>query len=270
MIVTLNDNEHIYRNFKNLFGVFLKRIYSEEKVFNDIRILNIYINKKVNGKKIEKLIPADVEAFLYSGNLPNLKDNIFKKYVPSESFLCNICVNAFFKVLDVAKERSKDVRIALLDPEGCYFSLLEKLIFYSKDIAVISNNLKVYTEEQRRLMKNYGAAFFLNSSEEHLFNYNLIIAPKEIRRPIFLKKDSAVFTSCESKASISGTVYYKYKFNKFLYLNEILPADISQELFLAALYDIYKIRKLSEFIPNYCFNGYKYLTVKDLIASKKL
>ncbi len=264
MIVILTENKSIKKSFKNLFGILTKKVEVERKLFHDINILNICINKKVKSKYIGKLLPQDVKAFLCCGQLNFIKDNPFKNYVPSETFCSNMCINAFFKLLDLSKNFPERLKIAILDLEGKYFWLLKKLIFYSKNIAVISKNLKIYTKEQDKMIKNYGATFFLSSAVDCLFNYNLVLSPRRIRIPISLRKDSVIFTSNESKVPVSGTVFYKYKFNEFLYLKKILPKGIPQELFLAVLYDIYKIKKISSFVPDYCFNGVNYLGIEKI------
>ena len=265
MIITLTENTNFKRNFKNFFGIFKSKVDVENKTFKNIKIKNVFINKKLTSNYIKKIVGNDVKVVLCSKNLKLLKNNDFKMYEPSKEFLFNVCKNAFFKILDSAKLDPEKLNLAVFDPQGHCVSLLKKLIFYCKNLTVISNNLSVYEKEQNYLLKNYGATFFLSNNLNYLFKEKIIFAPSKIESKLPLKKSSIVFTSEKSELPLSGTVYIKYKFRKIPILENILPKEILREYFLASLYDIYKIKKVKNIAPNLYFDGFRYITLDDLV-----
>ena len=268
MILTLTENSNFKRNFKNFFGIFENKVDIENSTFGKIQIKNISIKKKVSSNYIRKFAGNKVKVVLCQNNLKLLKNNDFKIYKASEKFLINLCANTFFKILDLSKVDPGKLNLAVFDPKGCYVNLLKRFIFYCKSLTVISNNLNVYEKEQDHLLKNYGATFFLSNDLNHLFKEKIIFAPKKIDIKLPLRKDSITFTSGKTAFPLSGTIYSKYKFSDILDFKKILPVSISQEYFLAALCDVYNIKKIKNLVPDFCFNGTKYELIQDVV--KKL
>lgn|GEM_PF-5422121 len=269
MIITLTENTNFKRNFKNFFGIFKSKVDVENKTFKNIKIKNVFINKKVTSSYIKKIVGNDLKVVLCPKNLKLLKNKDFKIYKPSKEFLFNICKNAFFKILDAAKLDPEKLNLAVFDLQGHCVGLLKRLIFYCKNLTVISNNLSVYEKEQNYLLKNYGATFFLSNNLNYLFKEKIIFAPSKIESKLPLKKSSIVFTSEKSNFPLSGTIYKKYKFRKIRSLENIFPKEISREYFLASLYDVYKIKKIKNIEPNLYFDGFKYISWKDLVKKIK-
>ena len=264
LILTLTENADFKRNFKNFFGIFKKKVDVEGKIFKNIQVRNIFVNKKVAGNYLKRFFGNNVKAILCSKKLKLLKKHNLKIYRPCEEFFINLCINVFFKILDLAKIEPGKLNFAIFDPNGCFVNLLRYLIFYSKNITVVSNNLNIYEKEREYLLKNYGATFFLSNDFNYLFKEKIIFAPKKIDCKLPLRKDSIVFTSEKTDFPLSGTIYSKYKFSNILELQKILPVSISQEYFLAALYDVYNIKKIKNFVPDFCFNGTRYELIQDI------
>lgn len=265
MIITLTENTSFKRNFKNFFGIFKSKVDVESKTFKNIKIKNVFINKKVTSNCIKKILRENIKVVLCQENLKLLKNNDFKMYEPSKEFLFNVCKNAFFKMLDSAKLDPEKLNLAVFDPQGHCVSLLKGLIFYCKNLTVVSNNLNAYEKEQKYLLKNYGATFFLSNNINYLFREKIIFAPSKIKSKLPLKKGSFVFTSEKVDIPVSGTIYSKYKFRKIPILENILPKEILREYFLASLYDVYKIKKVKNIAPNLYFDGFRYITLDDLV-----
>lgn len=264
MITTFTKKQNISKNFENLFGLLTPKLSCERKFFRNELVLNYFVNKKLKQKDINKTLRGNTKNVLYPEYLDPLYGKFLSKYVQSKSFLGNLCVNAFLKVLDISNIKPEILDITLLDLSGKYVDLLDKLIFYSKSISVVSNNLKIYSEKQEKLLEKYGASVTVNGSLDWLFKSKILISPDKIKIHLPLRQDCITFTSEANFLPVKGTLYCDFKFPKFRKLKEILPEDISQEYFLAALYDICKKTYIKNLVPYYCFNGCEYISLKNV------
>ena len=91
-----------------------------------------------------------------------------------------------------------------------------------------------------------------------------MLAPKKIDIKLPIKRSSIVFTSEKPTIPFICTVISKYKFPCFNKLSKILPESISQEYFLEAICDLFKIKEIMEFTPYYCYNGHDFITIDKL------
>ena len=268
MIATLTEKKKINKNFKNLFGFLIPKLSYEIKFFKNEPVINYFINKKVKKEHINEILKNHVNNVLCSENVISIFGNHLRRYTQSRQFTTNLCINAFLRILNISNINPENLTLTLLDLNGEYVNLLDRLIFYSKNISVVSNNLEIYSKKQEELLENYGASITLNSNIDWLFKSKILIAPEKIKVSLPLKQDCITFTSESYTLPIKGTIYHKFKLPKFKEIEKILPKDIQQEDFLAALYDICKKAEIKNLVPYYCFNGCEYISLKSI--SKKI
>lgn len=251
MIIALTIREEIKKPwYKRIFVRKKNDIEAVIREYKEMKVLDIQaknIGGKVNFKKISKLIPKGSH-ILYNGDI-----NIPEKYEihVANPTLYKFCLlrNTYRYILKQTKIDPKILNVGLYDPSGNYVNLVKEIIPFVRQINVVTNNQEKYVEEANYIMNEFGAAVLISNSTEWLSNSHIILAPEKIVKYIPSSVNTMILTAYKPAISLKGIVYYGYKVKLPKFYQKIKPAGISEELFIGALYEEYRIKDLEKMVP---------------------
>lgn len=248
-------NEPKTNAIKKFFKIFIpNRPKVEELEVEGINLKNITYckrNSKIPWKRISKIIKEDSKYVLCDKSIKLPAIYGVYRFTSNELYR-HLCKNAVISVLDNLRLNSSKINIALYDPRAAYSDLLEILLKYSSQVAVISNHIEFYENKSTRLMKDYDAAILVSDNISLLDGNHLVVAPDKVRVNLGLSSNTVLFTAEKPGLNLDCTVISGYKVNTPIKYKKLIPEDMEDEYFLSYLYLENKIYELASLIPIYC------------------
>lgn len=251
-----------YLNIEQLYGDnFLGKIknifkrnkieISEQKV-DKVHLVTINVSlfkKKIPWKKIVEILGKNKKV-LCSEQLKIPREIEIERY-ESDKLNTILCKNAALEILRKANITKENYKLVLYDPHGNHVEFLSRVINFSRNIIVISDEKNLYEKEQHQLLKKCGVSILVTENREWTYGGNCIIAPDKIVEPLQTSFDSFIFSGAKNKYNINGRIYddYNVEYNKYKLLN---PPDLDMNYFLNVIYDKYGLKSFETLLPESC------------------
>lgn len=255
-----------------LFNLDIKKA-NKKGLFNKVK--NLFMFNRVNINLIEYDFGsiANIELLLRRGRIPWKKimnflgnnkkilcsDNIF---LPPQLGICRytsnklnikLCKNAVLEILKLADTDKENLKIVLYDPCGNHVDFLSKIVDFSRNIIVITDNKESYLNEQLFLLREYGVSILITDNRDWTYNSNIVVAPEEICEALQVSFNATVFTGEKTKYNIGGRIYDKYEFLIPTKYEKTVPTNLTAEYFFNVLYDQYELEDLANIAPEFFY-----------------
>lgn len=243
-----------YKNFFNkLRG---NSIRVEIKSARGVALRNItYINRngQVDWYALDSEIGAQRNHLLCSDDVVLPAEMGFKRFENTE-FKIQLACNLGLFVLSKLKGEIPNVKVGLFDASANCSSLLEDLIKYCGNVAVVSDNIDEYDEITEKISEEYGAEVFVTNNREVLSDCAFVIAPEKICETLPFSGGAVVLSGFAPTVCTAGLVYFDYHFRMPNMFDKIKPDSLSNEYFAGALYTKGRQYELGSIVPTSCSN----------------
>lgn len=223
----------------------------------------VYTNRgcKVNFDKIDKIVGAQRNRLLCSGDTPLPKEKGYRRFLSSQ-FRQRLCTNLGISLLS-GLENTK-LKVGLIDEDASFTPLVKYLLKYTDNLVVASNQGEVYSEVSKNLLNEIGAPIRLTRSVNSLYDCDLVIAPNRVPVGVSFKDSAVLLTTEKPSGYICSTVIYDYGVELSEKLLKIKPEGISDTYFASALYTLAHMYKLGAKVPSLCISENKVHTLSSL------
>ena len=155
--------------------------------------------------------------------------------------------NSAINEIKKAKINPAHNRVALIDYEGIYARLVERLLFLAADICVITAKYEKYKAVSEELMKNYGFSLVIKTEpDDSLIDFNYIISPENRFVPLRFK---GVAFCKNKKRLLNGKCLVGGGFSLPQQYEELWNKKLNKLQFACALYELCEVKELK----NLCF-----------------
>ncbi len=201
------------------------------------------IDRFVKAQRNRVLCPADTDLPSQSG---------YKRFESTE-LSRRMCENA--AVWLFRSEERKDIRAALIDPDGTCADFCEALTPYVDPLCVVTDAVDLYIEQAQTLLHEKGAAIRVSRSMSCLRGADVIIAPARIETPLPCSP-TAVLLSGERPSVIQpAPVIYDYFFELPAKYAAMKPPYLDDMYFASALYAMAGVYALGSEVFTRCGDG---------------
>lgn len=200
----LNDNEFIWDVPKYRFENNIKEISEYYKKYN--RYPSLHSNDP-REKRLGQFICSEKNK-IYSGNYPNFKLEIIKRYLPDLSFerKSDRLFNEFIMFVEKYGKRYGHINIKQTDVIDEY-NIGEKL----SNIKKAYSNGKLPNDKEKKLEK---LGIYLGNKFQKNFNENIELAKKALEDKMIINSTNKIYQGVNFYYWITGTVKRKYENNK--------------------------------------------------------
>ena len=194
----------------------------------------------------------------------SLKNTPFRRFCGLE-YKKIMMQNFLTDVLSKLYNESYDMNIVYFDSTAENPLFVQQLLKFTSNLTVISDMPRFYENEMERVADDCGASVTVSNDIDAAGNFDILISPTVIDREIAAPSGSIVFTVSVPKAPVSGICITDYHVHFPAEYQSILPEEIDEDIFLAALYSLCGITSLADEIPFSCSNSYSIFTEQAMI-----
>lgn len=195
-----------------------------------------------------------------SVSLENTPFNRFSGLCFKKCMMQNFLIHVLSKA-----ENNTGLNMVYYDPAAENPLLVPQLLHFTSRLTIISNMPRFYENETERIADHCGATITVSNDIGAAGRFDLLAAPSVIDSAIAAPSGSIVFTIAPPRAPVSGICIFDYHIPFPKKYRSILPEDIDEDLFLAALCSLGGVHDLVEQIPCSCGNEDSIFTEQAMI-----
>ncbi|MDF2568135.1 MAG: hypothetical protein K0R90_1591 [Oscillospiraceae bacterium] len=159
------------------------------------------------------------------------------------------------------KKPLKDIKMCLLDPRGIGLEYARIMIKYCGCLKIVTGKVDIYEDFSEQMLDEYGALVQVSESLENVNDNMLIVAPYgidlELTVPIMVPVISI------SDTGLAHT-FHSFRAQTPWRFKEIMPHNLDEHEYQAALYECCNVVKLSKTIATRCCCGADSININQM------
>lgn len=218
---------------------------------------------KVNWRRVAEEIGEERSSLVCSAKIKLPEELGFKRYV-GNSLMYRMAGNAALQMLEDLNADPNNITVCLVDFKGKYSDLVPRLLSYTNNLKVVTNNISFYMDFSSEMMEEHGAAVLVHKRVSHIKECDVVIAPAKITTSLPISQEAVVFTGAKPGCRLSGIIYDGYSISLPGAIKKSKPQELSDEYFAQALYEKGGVFSLGSLVPEFFYCAGEFAKSNDV------
>lgn len=232
----------------------------------EVQFAVIQLGRKVNWKKVSGILGRT------GGNVVLQKDFILPQDCPitpidTEPYSHKLLQTTLTYVLRQLRRPISQIKIALYDPRGVQIDYALALVRYCGSLKIVTAKAEMYADFAEHMMEEYGAVVRVVSQFDNPNDNTLIVSPGQLDAPLDQPITVPVLSAVEQTRSLGPYFYHAFRASTPWRYRELMPPEVDEHAYQAALYQFCGISKLGKTCAAVCTWGDRQITINQMVKS---